>query len=286
MPKKNNSQDLSDLIISKYPELSKQEKKIADFLIQNKTFPFILTGKKLSLKTGVSEATIVRFAKHLGFRGFQHLKSRIAEDLSEQFMPEDRFKFMRRSKNPISTISRVAEKEMENINQTINHLDLKQLQEFIQSLHRADYVYTIGLGISALLARLAAYLFNQAGIRAYACQKEEHSFIERLINLDSKDAVLAFSFPPYSKETIDSLKFCFQKDIPCLALTDKPTAPIVKWTHSHLVVQSRNLFFTNAVSSITMMLNAISTELALFNKNKSADNSKLVFEAVKDEYLL
>ncbi len=286
MPKKSNTPGLSDIIIKKYPDLPKQEKKVADYFIQNKPSSLFLTGKKLSVNTGVSEATIVRFAQHLGFRGFQQLKSRIIEEINEQVMPEDRFKFMSRGKNHFSTISLVAEKEVENINHTINNLDPQQLREFILRLRRARYVYTIGLGISALMARVAAYLFNQAGIRAYACQKEEHSFIERLISLGRSDVVLALSFPPYSKETIDSLKFCFKRDIPCLAFTDKPTAPIVKWTHAHLVVRSDNLFFTNAISSITMMLNAVSTELAFFNKDKAADNSKLIFEAVKDGYIL
>ncbi len=286
MPKKKLTSSLRDIIISKYSGLSRQEKKIADFIIRSQSTILVFTGKELSIHTGVSEATTVRFAQHLGFRGFQQMKSQMIAEFKERIMPQDRFKLISRGKNPISTISRVAEQEVRNINDTIKQLDPQQLHEFIHRLRRARYVYTVGIGISALMAKVASYVLNQAGIRAFACPKEEHSFIERLIHCDKKDAVLALSFPLYSKETIEALKFCFQKDVSCLAITDKPTAPAVQWTHAHLIVRSDNLFFTNAVASLAMMLNALSTELAFFNKDKLADNSKHIIETAKEGFIL
>lgn len=284
MQGKNKNKSLKNLIIKKYPELPKKEKKIADYLIRSKPTILVLSVKELAENTDVSEATIVRFAQHLGFRGFQHFKSRMIEEAKEMIMPEDRFKFMTREKNHISTIMKVAKLEVENINTTLNNLDPEQLRDFINRLWNSQYVYTIGIGISALMARIAAYLFNQAGIKSYAFMKEEHSFLERLVNIDKKDAVLGFSFPPYSRETIEAMKFCYQRKIPSLAITDKPTAPIVSWTQAHLAVRTDNLLFTNAVSAVVVMLNALATELAFFNKEKVADKSKYVFETVKDEY--
>ncbi len=286
MPKKRPTSGLSELIIDRCPALSKQERKIADFIVKSRPSTLVLTGKELSVRAGVSEATIVRFAKHLGFRGFPQMKALMIAEFKERIMPQDRFKFMSRGKNHASTVSRVAELEVENINDTVAKLDPRQVGEFIRRMHRARYTYTIGIGISALMARVAAYMFNQAGIRAFACPKEEHSFIERLIRLDRKDAVLALSFPPYSKETIDALKYCHQRGVSCLALTDKPTAPAVPWTHAHIVVRSDNMFFTNAVASLAMMLNALATELALLDKDKAAEDSKRIMAAAKDGYIL
>ncbi|MDH5744621.1 MAG: MurR/RpiR family transcriptional regulator, partial [Candidatus Aminicenantes bacterium] len=76
MQNKKTDIKLKKTIIEKYQELSKKEKKVADYIIQNHRTIFALSGKELSKKTKVSEATIVRFAQHLGYKGFQHLKSR------------------------------------------------------------------------------------------------------------------------------------------------------------------------------------------------------------------
>jgi len=284
MQKMEKDLKLKKTIIQKHQELSKKEKIVADYIIQNQQTIFALSGKELSKNTGVSEATIVRFAQHLGFRGFQHLKSQVITEAKEKMMPEDRFKLMFRRKNQISTVLRVAKQEVENINQTINQIDPEQFGEFIRLIRSSNNVYTIGLGLSSLMARITAYLFNQAGIKAHACSKDEHSFIERLINLNKNDLVLALSFPPYSKETIDTLKFCYQRNIRCLSITNTPTAPIVRWSHAYLIVKSDNLFFTNSLSAISMILNALSTELALFNKSKTADNSKLILKIFSKEY--
>jgi DNA-binding MurR/RpiR family transcriptional regulator len=283
---KNNYTDsiLKKKIIKKYQELSKKEKKIADYIIQNQQTIFALSGKELSKNTKVSEATIVRFSQHLGFRGFQQLKSQLITEAKEKMMPEDRFKLMFRGENHISTVMRVARQDVENINQTINQIYPVQFDKFVELIRKARHVYTFGLGISSLMARIAAYLFNQAGVKAYACRKDEHSFIERLINLDEKELVLALSFPPYSKETIDALKFCYQRNIRCLSITNTPTAPIVRWSHAHLTVKSENLFFTNSIAAISTILNALSTELALYNKDKTADNSKLIQKILEEEF--
>jgi len=280
-----NDSKLKKIIIHKYPKLSNKEKKVADYIIQNLPVEFALSIKELSKNTGVSEATIVRFAKNLGFKGFLHLKSKMIQEAKLEMMPEDRFKLLTHSKNQISTVFRVAKQSVENINLTLNDIDHEQFKKFIRLIRSSNHVYTIGLGISSLMARIVAYQFNQAGIKANACGKDEHAFIERLIHLDSRDLVLALSFPPYSKETVNSLKFCYQRNIRCLALTDKPTAPITQWCHAYLTVKSKNLLFTNSISALSMIINALATELAFHNKNKAADSSKFAYKISKKEYL-
>ncbi|MDH5745233.1 MAG: SIS domain-containing protein, partial [Candidatus Aminicenantes bacterium] len=209
---------------------------------------------------------------------------RLIREAKKKIIPEDRFKLMTRGKNHISTVMRVAKQEVENINQTIDQFDPVQFGKFIRIVQSSKNIYTIGLGISSLMARIAAYLFNQAGIAAYACCKDEHSFLERLINLNKNDAVLALSFPPYSRETVDALKFCYQRNVRCLSITNTQTAPTIRWAHAYLIAKSDNLFFTNSISAMSMMLNALSTELALYNKDKTADNSKLILKMSSDEY--
>jgi len=284
MKNRKNDSILIKKIIEKYQNLSKKEKKIADFIIQNQKTVFALSGRDLSKNTKVSEATVVRFSQHLGFRGFLELKTQLITEAKEKMMPEDRFKLMPRGKDHISNIIRVARQDVENINRTIDQLDPVQFRKFVELIRSAKQVYTIGLGISSLMARIGAYLFNQAGVKAYACRKDEHSFIERLINLNESDLVMALSFPPYSKETVDALKFCYQRNIPCISITDTPTAPIVRWSHAHIIVKSKNLFFTNSIAAISTILNALSTELALYHKDKTADNSKLILKMLEDEF--
>ena len=63
-----------------YPSFSKAEKKVADFIMENpsKILPLYIT--ELAQMSGTSEASIVRFSKKLGFKGFQQFKIAIAKE--------------------------------------------------------------------------------------------------------------------------------------------------------------------------------------------------------------
>ena len=63
-----------------YSDMSKAEKRIADWLAANPGEIIPLSIVELAEKCECSEATIVRFAKHLGFSGYQGLKISLAQE--------------------------------------------------------------------------------------------------------------------------------------------------------------------------------------------------------------
>lgn len=63
-----------------YDEMGKAEKRIADWLLENPGEILALSIVDLAERCGCSEATIVRFAKRLGFGGYQELKISLAQE--------------------------------------------------------------------------------------------------------------------------------------------------------------------------------------------------------------
>ena len=62
----NETNDLLSMLHNKMPELSKGQKRIANFLIEHYDKAVYLTASKLGEIAGVSESTVVRFAIELG----------------------------------------------------------------------------------------------------------------------------------------------------------------------------------------------------------------------------
>lgn len=283
--KKTMNQSVKQIIISQYEDLSRKEKKIADYIIANHHIVFTLSVVDLAKQTGTSPATIVRFAQHIGYEGYHQLKHQIIDEMKEEMIPEERFKLLTHEENSTTTVLKIAEREVRNINKTINLIEKEKFETFIEYLRKARLIYTFGIGMSSILARLSAYLFNQTGLKAHYCGKDEHSFIEKLINLSRIDVALGFSLPPYSEETIKAMKFCHERSVKCLAITNAANSPIVKWSHSYILASTKNLMFTNSISAISMIVNALATELALLNKRKLVPNIDLMYELLKDEYM-
>lgn len=62
------------LIKNAYPTLSKKEKLVIDYILENSERVFSMTVSDLAKKVGVAASTIVRLCKNLGYSGFSEFK--------------------------------------------------------------------------------------------------------------------------------------------------------------------------------------------------------------------
>ena len=128
-----------NIIESFYPSLSKQEKKVADYILEEKGKISYQSLQEIGRKINVGEATIVRFVKKIGFNGFQDLKINIA-------------------KEDFPMIETTYEDYIDNIEANINNtiantkllIDRKQLDKSINLIAKAERLFLYGVGSSGL----------------------------------------------------------------------------------------------------------------------------------------
>jgi len=263
---------LKELIHARYPSLPENQRKAADFfLLHIREVPF-LSILEIEKRSGTSKATIVRLAQSLGFSGFLELRTKLMEGVQSALQFDDRFPLLEGSDK--EALSIVARQDVKNINQTISHIDRETFGDVAHLILSARQVYTLGLGISSLMAQVLAYSLRQVAVRASPFIHDHGTFMEQLLFAGPSDVLCAFSFPPYSKETIDVVAAAAQRKIPVIAITDKPTSPITFFSKKVLAIRSQNILFTNSFSAISVVINALSTEVAMRNKEKAIRRSK------------
>lgn len=278
--------EIKERIQNHYSELPKNLKIVANYFIENfDKIPF-LSVQHISEATSLSVASVVRFTQRIGFKGFLEMRDEIANELQEHIKSKAIFSLVDDSKIKEDTVTSVANQDIKNINDTLNHLDRESFQKSIKHIIDAERVYTMGLGVSYLLAEILSYQLNQVAVNSKNFTHNYTSFMEQVLFLNKNDVIIAFSFPPYSKETIETVKFAKEKKCKVISITNKETAPIIQFSDAHLTVKSENMLFTNSFSAISVLINAITTECALKNKkkakkmlddlNKVVDKQKLV----------
>jgi DNA-binding MurR/RpiR family transcriptional regulator len=253
---------LKQRIQQSYNELPKNQQKVADFVLDNfDRIPFQGI-QAVSRSTSASVATIVRFAQRIGFKGFSELREEIANTL--QIHIENREIFTINSDTKISKdiLTAVAQQDITNINETLVTLERKSFNKTIKMVINAHRIYTMGLGISNLMSQILAYQLNQIGYYAQAFRHDYVYFTEQVVFLKPVDVLIAFSFPPYSKETIDAAQFAMESEIPVVGITNRSTAPISRFSKAVLCVKSENMLFTNSFAAISVLINALSTSCA------------------------
>ena len=74
-----------------YDMLSKVSKKVADYILSNPEAAIYMTVLQLAETCGVSEASVVRFCKSIGYTGFNEMKISLASesDLGTRVIMED-----------------------------------------------------------------------------------------------------------------------------------------------------------------------------------------------------
>ena len=271
--KRGGSPDLEALIQRKYHELPENQRKVADFLIQHiREAPF-LSVVEIEDRSGASKATVVRLAQSLGFSGFLEMRGKLIKGVQSQMRITEMFPLLAGTSRE-ETLTAVADQDVRNINQTINQLDRKVFRDVARMILNASRVYTLGLGISSLMARILAYSLSQVAIRSTSLVHDYETFIEQIHLFERSDLIIAFSFPPYSKETIEVVRAAARRKARIVAVTDRVTSPVSLYAARVLPVVSQNMLFTNSFSAISVIINALTTEVALLNKAKALKNLK------------
>jgi DNA-binding MurR/RpiR family transcriptional regulator len=261
--------EIKEQITSKYNSLPKNQKKIAEYFINNfDKIPFVNV-HDLSVSTGASVASIVRFSQRAGFKGFSDLRESIAGSLQKELHKKEIFPLFEKRRVEEDLLTEVANLDIKNINDTLNLIERSTFNYVIDRISKSERVFTAGLGISYLLSEILAYQLTQVGISSSVLKHSHTLFNEHILFLNPKDLLIVFSFPPYSKETIDAAEYANKRKIDVISVTNKHASPITFFTKANLIVKSENMLFTNSFAAISVLINAIATACAIKDKQRA-----------------
>jgi DNA-binding MurR/RpiR family transcriptional regulator len=261
--------EIKEQITSKYNSLPKNQKKIADYFINNfDKIPFVNV-QDLSVATGASVASVVRFSQRAGFKGFSELRESITGSLQKELTNKQIFPLFEKRRVEEDLLTEVANLDIKNINDTLNLVERKTFNYVIDRISKSERVFTAGLGISYLLSEILAYQLTQVGISSSVLQHSHTLFNEHILFLNPKDLLIVFSFPPYSKETIEAAEYAAKRKIDVIAITNKHASPVTFFTKANLIVKSENMLFTNSFAAISVLINAIATACAIKDKQRA-----------------
>ncbi len=250
---------VKERIRSLHQDMPRNQKILAEFVIDHvEEIPF-WTVHTLAGEAGTSTASVVRLAQRLGFSGYTAMRDDIV-NLLKSDLNRDYVASIETLEGDV--LSQVANQDVIDINDTLNHLSRADFKIAVQYILGANRVYTAGLGISHLMSEILAYQLKQVGVPAISLRTGDTNFLEQLAFFEKQDTLIAFSYPPFSKDTIQLAKLSREKGLKVVAITNIPAAPISFNADISLPVKSKNILYTNAFAAISVIINALATECA------------------------
>jgi DNA-binding MurR/RpiR family transcriptional regulator len=206
--------------------LADKDRRIAEFILQNAGLFVQLPVKKLSQEIAVSEATIVRFCKKIGYDGLLNLKAELQRELLEESdltLPSSPDIFVDDSRNDVA--KKIALTLESTVQDTIDLLDMKKLKNIVDQFIAARRVMFVGFGASGLAAMEARDKMNRIGVDSEAFT-DRFTMTLKLANLKSDDLVVAFSHSGETPEVVTAFRLAQKAGAHRLAITHSTQSPL------------------------------------------------------------
>jgi RpiR family carbohydrate utilization transcriptional regulator len=225
---------------------SEKEQKLAQYLLDHQALVSHSTISDLSQKTGISTATISRFAKTLGFTNFQDLKLHLVqnnstENLFSELSPSDSAKTM---------AGKIFKSTVDALNATENALSDELLNQCIELILKANQVGLFGLGASNIVALNGYHKFLRTTMNlVYA--SDFHMQIMGATRLTEQDVMILVSHSGENRDAIALAKLAQKHHVPLILITGSAKSTLAGIADISLIsIAEESLYRPEALHSL------------------------------------
>ncbi|HEV7813695.1 MAG TPA: SIS domain-containing protein [Janthinobacterium sp.] len=216
---------LLDSIRTQLDSLSKSEKKVALAVLEQPAQTVSQNITALARSAQVSEPTVVRFCRTLGYDGWHEFKLKLAQGLALAMPGVDE----QPAQDDLAAdlVNKICSRSISTLLDLRNNLDPESIQKALDILSRANKIEFYGQGTSGIVASDAQHKFFRSGVPTVA-YADPHIHAIAAALLRSGDAVVAISQRGNSAALVRSIKLARRggADVIVLAPSGTPLADL------------------------------------------------------------
>ena len=271
-------------IEEKMPSFSKGQKLISNYIIENYDKAAYMTASKLGACVNVSESTVVRFAIELGFDGYPDFQHALQEIVRTKLTSFQRMEVSNNLIGDSDVLTKVLLSDADRIKRTLDEIDRDDFEEAINRIIEARNVYIMGVRSCSFLAGFLNYSLRMIFDNIKFVQTTSGSeMFEQLMGMGKDDAVIAITFPRYSKSVINAVDYARHSGANVIAITDSAMSPIASNANQLLIAKSDMASFADSLAAPLSIINAMIVELSRRKQDELTERLKRL-EKIWDEY--
>ena len=213
-----------DKINTEYYELTSAEKKVADYAVIHQQQTQFMSISELAEEAGVAEATISRFCRRLGYKGYGAFKLAIANATAVvgSWLPQSG------EVCPADSVEEMARKVYENdlaaMSQTRELIDPEAIRKAADLIMSAARVLCMGQGGSMILSQECAHLFSTVQPN-FTAVVDSHLQAIAAVQLTPGDLVIYFSYSGSTEDLVRNLRIVRERKARVILVTRFPKSP-------------------------------------------------------------
>jgi len=222
-----------------YGKLGGTERNVADFIRAHQDTVLRLSIAEIAAGALVSESTVVRFCRHLGYQGLKDFKISFAQESDTRNQSIDGAVDWEDSLPDVK--AKVFLASMKALRDSMNLIDDRELARAVEALAKARNIDIIGLGGAAPVASYTRHQFMKSGVRTNV-YSDSQSLHLSMLQFSKGDVVIAISCSGETKEVLDALRWARNQGTVIIAITNFPESQLAHLADIRLINTCGRLF--------------------------------------------
>jgi len=216
-----SDQDFSQIISDHYNQLTKSEKHIANYLRKNQEESAFLSAGELADRLGLSEATMVRFARTLGFDSYPAMRAVLQENFRSRVTHSARLRSRLDDLREAGDIfEKVTVSEIDYLTHALQTVDRDALHKSVASIIACDRLFVFGTGPSISLVNVLNIRLTRFGKQVIPLNTSGREILEPLLLMTDRDLLFMIGFFDVNPTMQFVLDYAREVKCPAILLTD------------------------------------------------------------------
>lgn len=241
-----------------YQDFTNSQKKIGSYIHSNYRKVIYMTALELAKELDVSDATIIRFARSMGFSNFSELRDAIRSEIGVYDAPHERLsRSLEFEEGADSLLLQAAKNDFSCHEHFYNNIDYALIDATAEEIGAAETIHIVGIGTDMVVALFLEWYLTQMGFRTVCYTDGGFGFANKFSAVKSTDLVIMCCTPRHLKDEKRALKTARSKDARIVTLTTPRAVDIMALSDISLTVETKSNEFLNSYVTYMGLCNLI-----------------------------
>lgn len=243
-------------------KLTKKEKLIAEFILDNFAEACFITSTEIAKRLHVSDSSVIRFTRTLGYSGFMDFQRSIRKTYTERInsvsdsitIPSERVKLSIGKLEQSDIVESYFSNVMQNLNSCISQNDTIAFERAAELIVGSKRKFIVTSRANSCVGDMMLMLLKHLLTDVYETSHPALNVIDHLCDITENDCIIAASFPRYSEMDLLAAEMAYEAGAKVILMTDKASSPLAKYATQLLTVSvDSNTFFNSYVAVMFTM---------------------------------
>lgn len=253
----------------KHAALTKAQLKIADYFARYPEKVGISSSMEVAKEIGVSDASITRFARAIGYDGFTDLKNDIYNSLAMQatggigtLSLTERFSVNRAGFGTLHVKTDYIKNTQYMLERAFQQNSDEAFECIISALMNANHRYIVGFRGCRGVADRFAYLLRVIADHVLSISDEGPGGISMIQDIGQDDCVVIFSVSRYYKQDDRIVRIAKARGAKVCVITDGIVSPLTKNADVVLLAETKSMSYFQSTTSVNIIAEYVLMQLA------------------------